>query len=59
MKRNINFYSSYNEAENIEKLIKGIKKCLPLSSILIVDDNSPDKTQQKIIKLKKEINKLT
>ena len=52
------FTASYNEAENIEKLIKGIKKCLPLSSILIVDDNSPDKTQQKIIKLKKEINQI-
>tara|TARA_Y100000816_G_C25948579_1_gene494802 strand:+ start:30 stop:737 length:708 start_codon:yes stop_codon:yes gene_type:complete len=52
------FTASYNEAENIEKLIKGIKKCLPLSSILIVDDNSPDKTQQKIIKLKKEIKQI-
>ena len=52
------FTASYNEAENIEKLIKGIKKCLPTSSILIIDDNSPDKTQQKIIELKKEINQL-
>ncbi len=52
------FTASYNEAENIEKLIKGIKKCLPLSSILIVDDNSPDKTQQKIIELKKEIKQI-
>ena len=40
------FTACYNEAENIEKLIKGIKKCLPTSSILIIDDNSPDKTQQ-------------
>ncbi len=52
------FTACYNEAENIEKLIKGIKKCLPTSSILIIDDNSPDKTQQKIIELKKEINQL-
>ena len=52
------FTACYNEAENIEKLIKGIKKCLPTSSILIIDDNSPDKTQQKIIELKKEINLL-
>ena len=49
------FTACYNEAENIEKLIKGIKKCLPSSSILIIDDNSPDKTQQKITELKKEI----
>tara|TARA_B100001989_G_scaffold240586_1_gene205773 strand:+ start:1562 stop:2269 length:708 start_codon:yes stop_codon:yes gene_type:complete len=52
------FTACYNEAENIEKLIKGIKKCLPTSSILIIDDNSPDRTQQKIIELKKEINLL-
>ena len=52
------FTACYNEAENVEKLIKGIKKCLPTSSILIIDDNSPDKTQQKIIELKKEINLL-
>ena len=52
------FTACYNEVENIEKLIKSIKKCLPTSSILIIDDNSPDKTQQKIIELKKEINQL-
>ena len=52
------FTACYNEAENIEKLIKGIKKCLPSSSILIIDDNSPDKTQQKITKLKKEIKQI-
>ncbi len=52
------FTACYNEVENIEKLIKGIKKCLPTSSILIIDDNSPDKTQHKITELKKEINKL-
>lgn len=52
------FTACYNEAENIEKLIKGIKKCLPSSTILIIDDNSPDKTQQKITKLKKEIKQI-
>ena len=52
------FTACYNEVENIEKLIKGIKKCLPTSSILIIDDNSPDKTRHKITELKKEINKL-
>tara|TARA_A100001011_G_C13996311_1_gene709442 strand:- start:55 stop:762 length:708 start_codon:yes stop_codon:yes gene_type:complete len=52
------FTACYNEAENIEKLIRSIKKCLPSSSILIIDDNSPDKTQQKITKLKKEIKQI-
>ena len=52
------FTACYNEAENIEKLIKGVKKCLPSASILIIDDNSPDKTQHKIIELKKEIDQV-
>lgn len=52
------FTACYNEAENIEKLIRSIKKCLPSSSILIIDDNSPDKTQKKITKLKKEIKQI-
>ena len=52
------FTACYNEVENIEKLIKGVKKCLPSASILIIDDNSPDKTQHKIIELKKEINQV-
>ena len=52
------FTACYNEAENIEKLVKGIKKCLPSASILIIDDNSPDETQHKIIELKKEIDQV-
>lgn len=52
------FTACYNEAENIEKLIKCVKKCLPSASILIIDDNSPDKTQHKIIELKKEIDQV-
>jgi Glycosyl transferase family 2. len=35
------FTATYNEKENIEKLILGIKNSLPFSSILIIDDNSP------------------
>ena len=52
------FTACYNEAENIEKLIKDIKKFLPSSSILIIDDNSPDKTKEKIIELKREISQI-
>lgn len=36
---------TYNEAENIVPLIGEIQKCIPTSStILVVDDNSPDGT---------------
>lgn len=35
---------TYNERENIEKIIKEIFKFLPSVNILIVDDNSPDGT---------------
>ena len=52
------FTACYNEAENIEKLIKDINKFLPSSSILIIDDNSPDKTKEKIIELKREISQI-
>ena len=45
------FTATYNEKENIEKLIIGIKGNLPTASILIIDDNSPDGTAEIIKKL--------
>ena len=53
-KRILVFSATYNEIENIRELINGIKKNLPDTSILIIDDNSPDKTQEAIKELKKE-----
>lgn len=35
---------TYNEAENIENLLKKIFEVLPSANVLIVDDNSPDGT---------------
>ena len=52
------FTATYNEKENIERLILGIKKNLPLSSIFIIDDNSPDGTAAIIKKLKTKIENL-
>lgn len=40
---------TYNEAENINPLIRAIKKLVPGADILVVDDNSPDGTA-KIVK---------
>ena len=53
-KRILVFTATYNEIENIRELINGIQKYLPNSSILIIDDNSPDKTQVVIKELKKK-----
>jgi dolichol-phosphate mannosyltransferase len=36
--------ATYNEAENLEPLIRAIRDYLPGAEILIVDDNSPDGT---------------
>ena len=50
-KRILVFTACYNEKENIEKLILKIRSYLPNSSILIIDDNSPDNTSQIVKKL--------
>lgn len=50
---------TYNEAENIEKLIKKIFSLnIPDLEILIVDDNSPDGTADIVTKLQTPINRL-
>jgi len=35
---------TYNEAENIERMLYRIRECLPEAGILVVDDGSPDGT---------------
>ena len=53
-KRILVFTATYNEIENIRELVNGIQKNLPNASVLIIDDNSPDKTQEVIKELKKK-----
>jgi dolichol-phosphate mannosyltransferase len=38
--------ATYNEAGNLQPLIEAIRNFAPLSSILVIDDNSPDGTGQ-------------
>ncbi len=49
---------TYNEKENIGRLLKIVSSILPSVSILVVDDNSPDKTFREVENLKKEIPNL-
>ena len=52
------FTATYNEKDNIEKLILSIREKLPSSSIFIIDDNSPDGTSEIIKKLQIKIENL-
>ena len=48
----------YNERDNIEQLIQQINLCKENLDILIIDDNSPDKTGEILIDLKKKYKNL-
>jgi dolichol-phosphate mannosyltransferase len=45
---------TYNERENIERLIKEVLSISPILDILVVDDNSPDGTGEIVEKISKE-----
>ncbi len=45
---------TYNEIENIESIIRAIFSLQKTFHVLIVDDNSPDKTAEKVMELQSE-----
>lgn len=47
---------TYNEIENIENITRKVFSLKVPFHLLIIDDNSPDKTAEKIIELQKEFN---
>ena len=50
----VNFYiiiPTYNENENVVKLIKQIVELIPYAKIMVIDDNSPDGTAIEVKKL--------
>ena len=59
MKKILVFTATYNEKENIKKLITLIFKYCPNANVLIVDDNSPDKTAEEIELLKSEFKNIS
>jgi len=52
------FTPTYNEVENIEIFIKQVFEVLPNCKILVVDDNSPDGTANKVQELQKNYKNL-
>ena len=58
MKDNLVFTATYNEVENIENLVEKVFKYSPKVYLLVVDDNSPDKTYEVLKKLKKKFKRL-
>mgnify|MGYP001273798366 FL=1 len=59
MKKILVFTATYNEKENIKKLITLIFKHYSNAHVLIIDDNSPDKTAEEIELLKKEFKNIS
>ena len=56
MKDSLVIVPTYNEIENIELLLRALFKCYENLSILVVDDNSPDQTANKVSGLQKEFS---
>jgi len=58
MSKTLIFTATYNEKENIKKLIENINKLKQDIDILVIDDHSPDKTWEILQKLEKNIPNL-
>ena len=58
MTKTLIFTATYNEKENIKNLIENLNKLNLDIDILIIDDNSPDKTWEILQKLEKELKNL-
>ena len=52
MKKTLVIIPTYNEIENIESIIREVFKIKIDLNILVVDDNSPDGTGQKVTNLR-------
>ncbi len=47
---------TYNEIENVESIVRAVFSLEKVFHILIIDDNSPDGTAQKVVELQKEFS---
>ena len=58
MNKTLIFTATYNESKNIAQLIEKILNLKLNVDILIVDDNSPDKTYEIVEKFKNKFNNI-
>ena len=58
MSKTLIFTATYNEKENIKKLLENLNHLKIDIDILVIDDNSPDKTWEILQELEKNINNL-
>jgi dolichol-phosphate mannosyltransferase len=58
-KRTLTIVATYNEADNIVRLVPQILKYLPGCSVLVVDDNSPDGTAEAVRALPDEDGRIS
>jgi dolichol-phosphate mannosyltransferase len=47
---------TYNESENIERMLRRIHECLPGAGVLVVDDGSPDGTAEIVKRVAAELS---
>jgi dolichol-phosphate mannosyltransferase len=57
MGKNLVIIPTYNEIENIEKMIRTVFDLPRVFELLIVDDGSPDGTANKVKELQKEFSR--
>src|SRR6476619_303249 len=44
---------TYNEIENIDEVLRRTRRALPEATVLVVDDNSPDGTGDRVVALRR------
>ena len=52
MPKGLVIFPTYNEAENIENIINAVLAQSPELDVLVIDDNSPDKTWEIVERMK-------
>lgn len=50
---------TYNEVDNLDRFVRGVRRALPHAALMIVDDNSPDGTGKVADELAEELGGLT
>lgn len=58
MKKSIVIIPTYNEIDNIKKMLTTVSEVLPETHILVVDDNSPDGTGEYVKKLSEKDDRI-